>query len=143
MLENQIKEDRECENDFKFRFVLFVLGALLCPIMKLFLKRSFSHLVEDIDSIKKMNWVEFVLAYLVHGIKEFKRKKQSGVCCCLFFFFYGNVLVYNLRHSEFRICYKRFCKLTIYPCKIYLQLFYHKHISFQQKFPPLCTRPSP
>ena len=57
--------------------------------------------------------------------------------------FYGNFLVYNLRHSEFRICYKRFCKLTIYPCKIYLQLFYHKHISFQQKFPPLCTRPSP
>ena len=105
MLENQIKKDRECGNDFKFRFVLFVLGALLCPIMKLFFKRSFSHLVEDIDSIKKMNWVEFVLAYLVHGIKEFKRKKQSGVCCCLFFLFMvmSLYIIYIIMNFEFVI----------------------------------------
>ena len=49
MLENQIMEDKEGGNDFKVRFVLFVLGALLCPIMKLFVKRSFLHLMEDID----------------------------------------------------------------------------------------------
>ena len=79
MLENQIREDKEGGNDFKVRFVLFVLGALLYPTMKLSVKRSFLHLVEDIDSIKKMNWVEFVLSYLVHGIEEFKRKQQSGV----------------------------------------------------------------
>ena len=34
MLENQIREDKEGENDFKVHFVLFVLGALLCPTMK-------------------------------------------------------------------------------------------------------------
>ncbi|KAL6348671.1 hypothetical protein AAG906_019370 [Vitis piasezkii] len=84
MLENQIREDKEGGNDFKVRFVLFVLGALLCPTMKLFVNRSFLHLVEDIDSIKKMNWAEFVLSYLVHGIEEFKKKQQSGVCGCLF-----------------------------------------------------------
>ena len=33
MLENQIREDKEGGNVFKVRFVLFVLGALLCPIM--------------------------------------------------------------------------------------------------------------
>ncbi|RVW21390.1 hypothetical protein CK203_106921 [Vitis vinifera] len=38
-----------------------------------------------IDSIKKMNWAEFVLSYLVHGIEEFKKKQQSGVCGCLLF----------------------------------------------------------
>ncbi|RVW90231.1 hypothetical protein CK203_036780 [Vitis vinifera] len=70
--------------------------------MKLFVKRSFLHLVEDIDSIKKMNWVEFVLSYLVHGIEEFKMKQQSGVA-----------------------------------------LFYHEHISFEEKFLPLYTRPCP
>ena len=43
MLENQIREDKECGNDFKVHFVLFVLGALLCPTMKLFVKRSFLH----------------------------------------------------------------------------------------------------
>ena len=105
MLENQIREDKEGGNVFKVRFVLFVLGALLGPIMKLFLKRSFSHLVEDIDSIKKMNWVEFVLAYLVHGIKEFKRKKQSGVCCCLFFLFMvmSLYIIYIIMNFEFVI----------------------------------------
>ena len=85
MLENQIREDKERGTDFKVHFVLFVLGALLCPTMKLFVKRSFLHLVEDIDSIKKMNWAEFVLSYLVHGIEEFKMKQQSGVCGCLLF----------------------------------------------------------
>eukprot|EP00261_Vitis_vinifera_P037664 XP_019078907.1 PREDICTED: uncharacterized protein LOC104880859 [Vitis vinifera] len=63
----------------------------------------------DIDSIKKMNWAEFVLSYLVHGIEEFKKKQQSGVCGCLLF----------------------------------LMLFYHEHISFEEKFLPLYTRPSP
>ena len=62
MLENQIKEDKKGGNDFKVRFVLFVLGALLCPTMKLFVKHSFLHLVEDVNSIKKMNWAKFVLS---------------------------------------------------------------------------------
>eukprot|EP00261_Vitis_vinifera_P032593 XP_019073836.1 PREDICTED: uncharacterized protein LOC104878272 [Vitis vinifera] len=109
MLENQIREDKEGGNDFKVRFVLFVLGALLCPTMKLFVKRSFLHLVKDINSIKKMNWAEFVLSYLMHGIEEFKMKQQSGVCGCLLF----------------------------------LMLFYHEHISFEEKFLPLYTRPCP
>ncbi|RVW83437.1 hypothetical protein CK203_051758 [Vitis vinifera] len=65
--------------------------------------------MEDIDSIKKMNWAEFVLSYLVHGIEEVKKKQQSGVCGCLLF----------------------------------LMLFYHEHISFEEKFLPLYTRPSP
>eukprot|EP00261_Vitis_vinifera_P040711 XP_019081954.1 PREDICTED: uncharacterized protein LOC104882392 [Vitis vinifera] len=77
--------------------------------MKLFVNRSFLHLVENIDSIKKMNWAEFVLSYFMHGIEEFKKKQQSGVCGCLLF----------------------------------LMLFYHEHISFEEKFLPLYTRPSP
>ena len=79
MLENQIRENKEDGNDFKGCFVLFVLGALLCLTMKLFVKHSFLHLMEDIDSIKKMNWAELVLSYLVHRIEEFNRKQQSGV----------------------------------------------------------------
>ena len=41
MLENQIREDKERGTDFKVHFVLFVLGALLCPTMKVFVKRFF------------------------------------------------------------------------------------------------------
>ena len=85
MLENQIREDKEGGNNFKVCFVLFVLGALLCLTMKLFVKHFFLHLVEDIDSIKKMNWAKFVLSYLMHGIEEFKMKQKSGVCGCLLF----------------------------------------------------------
>ncbi|KAL6320754.1 hypothetical protein AAG906_008754 [Vitis piasezkii] len=46
--------------------------------MKLFVNRSFLHLVEDIDSIKKMNWAEFVLSYLVHGLKSLRRNNKVG-----------------------------------------------------------------
>ena len=88
MLENQIRDDKFC-------FILFVLSALLCPTMKLFVKRSFLNLVEDIDSIKKMNWAEFVLSYLVHKIEEFKRKQQSGVSGCLLFFMVMSLYIVN------------------------------------------------
>ena len=72
MLEDQIREDREGGDEFKICFVLFVLGALLCPTMKLFVRRYFPHILEDTVTIKKMNWVELVLSYLVHDIEEFK-----------------------------------------------------------------------
>ena len=55
MLENKIRDGKEGQNDFKVHFVLCVLGTLLCPTMKLFVKRFFLHLVEDINLIKKMN----------------------------------------------------------------------------------------
>ena len=104
MLENQIREDKEGGNDFKVHFVLFVLGALLCPTMKFFMKRFFLHLVEDIDSIKKINWVEFVLSYLVHGIVEFKRKKLSGICSCpLFFMVMSLYIIYVIVNFKFVI----------------------------------------
>ena len=55
MLEDQIREDREGGDEFKICFVLFVLGALLCPTMKLFVRRYFLHILEDTVAIKKMN----------------------------------------------------------------------------------------
>ncbi|RVW14264.1 hypothetical protein CK203_095364 [Vitis vinifera] len=44
-----------------------------------FMAKSKESSSKDINSIKKMNWVEFVLSYLVHGIEEFKMKQRSGV----------------------------------------------------------------
>ena len=79
MLEDQIREDREGGDEFKIRFVLFVLGALLCPTMILFVRRYFLHILEDTVAIKKMNWAELVWSYLVHDIEEFKNNKQSGL----------------------------------------------------------------
>ena len=104
MLENQIRKHKQGGNNFKVCFVLFVLGALLCPAMKLFVKRFFLYLVEDIDSIKKMNLVEFVLSYLVHEIEEFKRKQQSGVSGCLLFFMVMSLyIIYTIVNFKFVI----------------------------------------
>ena len=66
----------------------YVLSALLCLIMKLFVKHFFLHFLEDIGSIKKMNWVKLVLSYLMHEIEEFKTNKQSDISGCLLFFYY-------------------------------------------------------
>ena len=63
MLEYQIREDRESGDGFKIHFILFVLGVLLCPTMKLFVRCSFLHILEDIVAIKKMNWAELVVLY--------------------------------------------------------------------------------
>ena len=52
MLENQIWQEKDYGDEFKIRFVLFVLGALLCPMMKVSVKHSFLHLLEDTVSIK-------------------------------------------------------------------------------------------
>lgn len=79
MLENQITEDIDGGNDFEVRFVLFVLSALLYPIMKLFVKCFFQNLLEDMASINKMNWTKLVLSYLVHKIQKFNTNKQSEV----------------------------------------------------------------
>lgn len=75
MLENQIKEDIDGGNDFKVCFVLFVLSALLYPIMKLFVKCFLQNLLEDMASINKMNWTKLVLSYLVHKIQKFNTNK--------------------------------------------------------------------
>ena len=104
MLENQIRNDKEGGNNFKVHFVLFVLGALLCPTMKPFMKHSFLHLVEDINSIKKINWTEFVLSYLVHEIEEFKRKQQSEVSGYLLFLIVMSLyIIYIIVNFEFVI----------------------------------------
>ena len=86
MLENQIRQEKECGDEFKIRFALFFLGALLCPMMKVSVKSSFLHLLQDTASIKKINWAQIVFFFLVRGINDFKSKKRSsGISGCLFF----------------------------------------------------------
>lgn len=91
ILENQIREDREGWNDLKVHFVLFVLGILLCPTVKLFVRHSFLHLMENIDSIKKMNLVELVLPYLL-CMESKSLRPTNKVVFQLLLVFYGNVL---------------------------------------------------
>ena len=48
MLENQIRKDRGCVNEFKICFVLFVVDALLYSMMKVLVKHFFLHFLKDI-----------------------------------------------------------------------------------------------
>ena len=132
VLENQISENKEGENDFKVCFVLFVLDALLCPTMKFFVKHSFLHLVEDIDSIKKMNWAEFVSSYFVHEIKELKRKKQSGFCdCLLFFMVISSYIIYVI--VNFELVIGRIVFWAQLGLKINIWSIYHAYLSPRPK----------
>ena len=93
ILEDQIREDREGVGEFKIHFILFVLDALLCPTMKLVVRRSFLYILEDTAAIKKMNWAELLWSYLVHDIEEFKSNKQNGLSSCILFLI---VMTFNL-----------------------------------------------
>ena len=63
ILENQIKEDIDYESNFEVRFVLFILGVLLCLIIKLVVQHSFLHTLENTASINKMNYGELIFSF--------------------------------------------------------------------------------
>ena len=116
MLEDQIREDRESGDEFKIRFVSFVLGMLLCPTMKLFVRRSFLHILKDTAMIKKMNWAELVWSHLVHNIEEFKSNKQSGLSGCILFLM---VMTFNL-YVKLLFSIKGYHVLITFHSKLYL-----------------------
>ena len=117
-----------------------MLGVLLCLTMKIFIKRSFSHILENTGSIKKINLVELVLSYLMNEIEDFKTNKQSDIFGYLLFFMVMSLyIIYLMVNLEFVIK----CEVLSICPKIYLQLFYYEHKLFEQIFSPLSTRPCP
>ncbi|KAL6347208.1 hypothetical protein AAG906_012789 [Vitis piasezkii] len=53
--------------------------------MKVSVKPSFLHLLQDTASIKKINWAQIVFFFLVRGISDFKSKKRSGGISDIFY----------------------------------------------------------
>ncbi|XP_028083639.1 uncharacterized protein LOC114284889 [Camellia sinensis] len=88
-LRNELFDMKVDGDDFKGRFVLYILGSLLCPTSELSINRCFLHSLKDMSSLHKLNWSKLVLDFLVDGVRKYKDKGegkgQRGIRGCLFF----------------------------------------------------------
>ncbi|KAF3954587.1 hypothetical protein CMV_020086 [Castanea mollissima] len=113
LLEGKLKEMKTSGKEFVGCFVLFVLGTLLCPTSKPYIKRSFISILLNIDEFKSLNWAKLVLDFLIRGVCKYKEKNRVGVSGCLLFlmlFYFEHVNVEtNIEHvskrPQPRICY--------------------------------------
>ncbi|KAL4606259.1 hypothetical protein ACB092_09G089200 [Castanea dentata] len=85
LLEGKLKEMKTLGKEFVGCFVLFVLGTLLCPTPKPYIKRSFISILLNIDEFKSLNWAKLVLDFLIRGVRKYKEKNRVGVSGCLLF----------------------------------------------------------
>ena len=83
-LKNYLSETNDAGIEFKRKFALYILGALLCPTTKSAIHERFVNLVKDVEAMNKLNWTKFILDFLVDGVTKFKRKKQNDAPGCLF-----------------------------------------------------------
>ena len=64
--------------------MLFVLGTLLCPTTKPYVKRSLFSILQNTKDIRNLNCVKLVLNFFVQGVHEYKKKNlvvPLVVCC--------------------------------------------------------------
>ena len=85
LLEGKLKEMKISGKEFVGCFLLFVLGTLLCPTPKPYIKRSFISIFLNIDEFKNLNWAKLVLDFLIRGVRKYKEKNRVGVNGCLLF----------------------------------------------------------
>ncbi|KAL7234430.1 hypothetical protein ACSBR1_017933 [Camellia fascicularis] len=82
-LKSYLIETKDARTEFKRKFVLYIIGALLCPTMKAGVHQSFIEMVKNVESISQFNWAKHTLDFLVDRIDIAKVKEQSDVCGCL------------------------------------------------------------
>ena len=51
----------------------------MAPCSKEYVSSHYLEVVADISKIKKYNWAEFTLEYLLTNLAEFKKNKRSGL----------------------------------------------------------------
>ncbi|XP_058198458.1 uncharacterized protein LOC131313981 [Rhododendron vialii] len=71
-------------DEFKRKFALYALGALLCPTTKVSLNVSSLHFVKDVEVMKNCNWGKLTLHSLVCGINIYQDGKRVNISGCLF-----------------------------------------------------------
>ena len=72
-------------NEFVGYYLLFVLGTLLCPTTKPYVKWSFISILHNIEEIKNLNWAKFVLDFLNQGVSKYKDKNHVSINGCVLF----------------------------------------------------------
>jgi len=71
---------KKCDDKFQRAYMLFCLGCFLCPTQKDVVgSRLFPGVVTDeMETIKRYNWPEFVLNWLVEEIRNYKIRAAKG-----------------------------------------------------------------
>ncbi|KAF7131520.1 hypothetical protein RHSIM_Rhsim09G0109800 [Rhododendron simsii] len=82
-LKDYLKETKSVGDDFKMKFVLYVLGAFLCPTTKPALKKSYLHAVKNVEAMKECNWAKLTLDYLIGSVRKCKQKGHLRANGCL------------------------------------------------------------
>ncbi|KAI8551126.1 hypothetical protein RHMOL_Rhmol06G0161100 [Rhododendron molle] len=82
-LKDYLKETKSVGDDFKIKFVLYVLGAFLCPTTKPALKKSYLHAVKNVEAMKECNWAKLTLEFLIGSIRKCKQKGHLRANGCL------------------------------------------------------------
>ncbi|CAL5323654.1 unnamed protein product [Camellia sinensis] len=82
-LKSYLLETKDAGTEFKRKFVLYIIGALLCPTTKAGVHQSFIKMVKNVESISQFNWAKHTLDFLVDRIAIAKVKEQSAMCGCL------------------------------------------------------------
>ncbi|XVE94759.1 hypothetical protein REPUB_Repub02eG0036700 [Reevesia pubescens] len=94
-LEQELKRLDKGDDEFKAKFVLYAIGKILCPVMKLEIPRCYLFSIRDLTKLKEVNWAKVLYDHLLSGIREFQKNKQ-GSCS-------GFLPFLNLFYFE-RIC---------------------------------------
>ncbi|GMP52780.1 hypothetical protein CsSME_00018478 [Camellia sinensis var. sinensis] len=79
-LKSYLLETKDAGTEFKRKFVLYIIGALLCPTTKASVHQPFIKMVKNVESISQFNWAKHALDFLVDRIAIAKVKERSAMC---------------------------------------------------------------
>lgn len=82
-LVDYLRGKEEDDDDFKVAFILYIMGAVLCPTSELGVNRRFLYALKDVSSVSELNWSQFVLDFLAEGIQNYKDKGRKVIRGCL------------------------------------------------------------
>ena len=102
LLEDELNKIETSGNEFVSYFLLFIVGTLLCPTTKSYVKRSFVLICRNVEEIRNLNWAKFVLDYLIQGVRKHKDNNLVAVDGCVLLLM---VICSKELHSRIQFCF--------------------------------------
>ncbi|KAK1584052.1 hypothetical protein Q3G72_029470 [Acer saccharum] len=93
-LEEQLKNIKTTDDDFKITFYLYSLGTILAPAVGEYVDERYLNILGDVQNIRGKNWARWCFNQLVAGIQKFNSKSSKYIIGCLLFLqlFYFHVI---------------------------------------------------
>ncbi|TXG51660.1 hypothetical protein EZV62_024184 [Acer yangbiense] len=93
-LEEQLKNIKTTDDDFKITFCLYLFGTILAPTAGEYVDERYLNILGDVQNIRGKNWARWCFNQLVAGIQKFNSKSSKYITGCLLFLqlFYFHVI---------------------------------------------------